>query len=140
MENAVPAKQVVWLADGAPGNWLLARMLTPDTTQVLDWYHAVEHATGCGKALLGEWDVALPAWQHRAEQLLAGEDFDLLLEELRQCRALASTPAQEKALDNLLSYYRINRARMAYRDFRAAVSSLAAALSRVPTAMSFRLE
>lgn len=119
VENAVAAKEVVWLADGAPGNWLLARTLAPSATQILDWYHAVEHASDCGKALLGEGDAGLADWKTRAEQLLRGDDFSALLEELKACRPLLDSVAQAKALADLLRYYETNRSRMAYADFRA---------------------
>jgi len=117
VENAVKAALVVWLADGAPGNWLLARALAPEATQVLDWYHAVEHAMTCAKLLLGE--AGLPSWQRRIEALLLGGDPDALRAELEACLPLASTAQHKEALKDLLRYYSANRDRMAYADFKA---------------------
>ena len=40
---------VIWLADGAKGNWSLASLLCPRAIQILDWFHAIEHAANCAK-------------------------------------------------------------------------------------------
>lgn len=118
VENARVAKEIVWLADGAPANWNLARILCPNATEVLDWCHALEHAVTCGKAILGEASPALADWKSRAEQLLWHGAINELLEELEACLPLAGEPTEKEALENLLSYYRTNQARMDYASFR----------------------
>jgi len=119
VEGAGAANRVVWLADGAPENWLLASLLCPRAIQILDWYHAIEHAAECGKAVLGEGAAGLGSWVSRAEQLLLSGSFDALTGEITDCLTLAETSQQREALEGLLGYYRSNRDRMAYADFRA---------------------
>lgn len=114
---------VVWLGDGAAHNWTLAEQLVPDAIQVLDWYHAVEHAVDCGKVLLGEESPWLPLWQRRAEQLLAEGDVDALIRELMDCLTELEKRRRDKrealeSLDELVRYYRNNASRMRYRTFR----------------------
>ncbi|MFN0062415.1 MAG: hypothetical protein ACKVPX_07845 [Myxococcaceae bacterium] len=116
LENAPGDKRVVWVADGAPGNWSLASTLCPYAVQVLDWCHAVGHGMDCGKVLLGEEDIALPAWKARIEQLLMAGNIETLLAEIRACKEGANERAQA-ALDNLLRYYETNADRMRYADF-----------------------
>lgn len=112
---------VIWLGDGAPHNWTLADQVAADAVQVLDWYHAVQHATDCGKVLLDEDVALLPLWQARAEALLAKGDVDALLQELMDCVPLLPRRGKADALaaiDGLVRYYRANQHRMKYRLFR----------------------
>jgi Uncharacterised protein family (UPF0236) len=122
-ERVDEVRTVIWLADGAPCNWTLADQIAPDAVQVLDWFHAVQHAMDCGKVLLGEEDESLPLWHRRAEQLLAAGDAEAFISELMDClpllekrRGTARREALE-ALDDLVRYYRANAHRMRYALF-----------------------
>lgn len=119
VENLGPETEVIWLCDGAPENWLLAGLLCPRATQILDWCHAVQAAVRCAKVVLGEGDAGLPLWQERVEALLAAGEVSELLTQLKACLTLAQGTEATKALEDLLRYYRNNRERMAYADFRA---------------------
>lgn len=121
VERVEAAQTVVWLGDGARCNWSLADQLVPDAVQILDWYHAVQHALDCGKALLDEESPFLPLWQARAEALLAEGDPEAFIRELMDCvQALPKRGSAEKlaAIDDLVRYYRSNAQRMKYRLFR----------------------
>jgi hypothetical protein len=117
VEQVQPIEEIVWVGDGAPGNWHLASQLAPKATQVLDWYHAIEHAVDCGKALLGELSPYLGLWQNRAEYLLRTDRLNELIGELMDCLSEA-TDAQVGAIDDLIRYYRNNSHRMTYQLFR----------------------
>lgn len=121
-ERIEEVRTVLWLGDGAPSNWTLADQLAADAVQILDWYHAVQHAMDCGKVLLGEESPLLPSWQERAEQLLAAGDVNAFIHELMACIDLVSPrkrggPEELKALDDLIRYYRNNAHRMKYALF-----------------------
>ena len=116
VEHAERAENVVWLADGAPGNWRLADRLQPGCTQVLDWHHSVEHATDCAKVLLGETDSLLPIWQRRAERLLF-DGANRIIGELMDCLDEVNSPEQRVALNDLVRYYRANARRMDYASY-----------------------
>lgn len=123
LERIDEAVTVLWIGDGAACNWTLADQLAPDALQILDWYHAVEHAMTCGRALLGEESDCLPVWKMRAEQLLAAGDAALFIAELMDCLPLIpkgrrGAPEALKAIDDLARYYRENAARMKYRLYR----------------------
>jgi hypothetical protein len=117
-EQADLVPQVVWLADGAPGNWTLATELCPLAIQVLDIIHAFQHGHACGKALLGDLDPALSLWEERIRHLIDASRPDALIHELLDCLPYTTTEAHLAALDNLVGYYRTNEERMQYARFR----------------------
>jgi len=118
IENVVPAHLLVYLADGAPENWTLASNICPSAIQILDWYHAIEAAIRCGKAMLGEQDEAgLLLWAKTCKQFLAAGDIDGLVSELMECLPVTTTDEQLKALDDLIRYVRTNQSRMKYAEY-----------------------
>ena len=119
VERAEEVHTVLWLGAGAVGNWRLAEQLLPDAIQILDWYHALQHAVDCGKVLLGEESPLLPAWQERATQLLAAGEPAALIGELMACVPLVSRRSRKEsleALDNLVRSYRANSTACATRS------------------------
>ena len=123
VERAEEVHTVLWLGDGAVGNWRLAEQLLPDAIQILDWYHALQHAVACGKVLLGEESPLLPLWQERSSQLLAAGEPAALIDELMACVPHLPRRARKEsleALDNLVRYYRANQHRMRYALYREA--------------------
>jgi hypothetical protein len=115
--NAARAAMVVWLADGARGNWGLAGMLAPRAIQILDWFHAVEHASDCAKLLFGEGDLCARLFSARVEHLLISGQVKRCIKELQDTIEFAPGGAALKSLTELLSYYRENERRMRYDDY-----------------------
>ena len=111
MERAATA-DVVWLADGAKSNWRLADDLAPEATQVLDWYHAVEHAAECGRAVFGEQSPWVAVWIDAVCRYLRAGRIDAVIAELEECTFL--TRRGRKALLDLRRYYHNNQKRMRY--------------------------
>jgi len=116
MERALKAQTVVWVGDGAPGNWRLADDLVPKGIQILDFNHAIEKAMDCARVLLGEMNPYLPLWKERIEQLLLGPEPDRAITELEQCLFVAPRRGRG-ALKELLRYYGNNIERMRYQEF-----------------------
>lgn len=120
-ETLVPAKQIVWLGDGAPGNWNLASTLCPQATQILDWYHAVEHGMDLGSSLLGEQSPYLVQWKARMTHLLYEGKTEELLKEVMACIPVLDRgqagKGQKQTLTRFVQYVRKNAARMQYRMF-----------------------
>jgi hypothetical protein len=115
--NAARATVVVWLADGARGNWALAWRLAPRAVQVLDWFHAVEHASDCAKLLFGEGDPCVRLFTQRVEQLLISGQVKQCIKQLQDTIEFAPGGAALKSLAELISYYRENQRRMRYDDY-----------------------
>jgi hypothetical protein len=117
-ERADEVQDIVWLGDGAPENWTMAKELCPFAIQVLDLPHAIQNAVMCGKALLGEGDPGLIAWEQRIKQLIDAPSPDAAIRELMDCLPYTTTTEQLEALDCLIGYYRTNEKRMRYSAFR----------------------
>lgn len=117
-ERADEVTNVVWLGDGAPENWTMARELCPFAVQVLDVQHAIQNGMQCGKALLGESDESVPLWEKRIRQLLDASAPDATIRELMECVLETTNEDEVAALDKLVGYYRRNEQRMRYTTFR----------------------
>lgn len=116
-ERSMRYQEMVWIADGARGNWNLCGDLAVQVTEVLDWTHAIENGMKCGRELLGERSVLLPVWKTRIEQLLGAGQTEALIAELMDCMELC-TDEQLEALNQIVGYYRYNASRMNYPKYR----------------------
>jgi Uncharacterised protein family (UPF0236) len=111
------AKKVVLLIDGAHGLENMGRQNFKDAVQIVDFYHALEHAGLVLAALLGkehpEYKKRLGRW---AKRLLKDKVQSLIEETRQQCADSSNAPAVEEALH----YFVSNVSRMQYGTFRAA--------------------
>ena len=103
--------------DGAAGLENMGRLCFKDCVQIVDFYHALEHAGQVLEALLGK---AHPDYQNRlrrwAKRLLKDKVQALIQETRQHC---AGTP-QAAAVEQSLGYFVRNVSRMQYGTFRAA--------------------
>jgi hypothetical protein len=116
METSIPTQsELVFIADGAKWIWNWVESIYPESIQILDFYHAKEHA--CEFAALQFRQKELRnAWIDQAQEWLIEDQLDLLIEELGQM--LPANPLAAKARDKLLGYYWNNYHRMQYKSFR----------------------
>ena len=110
------ALQVVLLIDGATGLANMGRLCFPTALQIVDFYHALEHAGQVLEALLGskehpDYKVRLGRW---ARQLLADKVKKLIAQTRQECLGKSQAEAVEKEL----GYFVNNVARMQYGTFR----------------------
>lgn len=111
------AVQVVLLIDGAEGLARMGRLCFSSAIQIVDFYHALEHAGKVLAALLGskehpEYKIRLGHW---AKKLL-NDKVELLIAQARlECAGKANAPAVEDEL----TYFVNNITRMQYGTFRA---------------------
>lgn len=104
------------LGDGAPGNWRQFAEHFPHREEILDWYHAVEHLWGVGRALYGEGSDAAREWvKAREGELWAGRPEAVLaaLEAASGQRPGGEVAAHEQG------YFTTNAERMRYDRYRA---------------------
>ena len=118
-ERTDGVEAVVWVGDGAPWIWNMADELCPDCVQVLDWYHAIEAASVCAKAVFGPDDPCVQLFVDRVKALLRTGDVDEVLSELQACSFLARSAPAKSAVKTLTGYYAKNNARMDYLAFEA---------------------
>jgi hypothetical protein len=110
------ALQVVLLLDGAEGLANMGRLCFPNATQIVDFYHALEHAAKVLTALLGskehpDYKARLGRW---ARRLLNDKVESLIAQTRQECAGTAQAQAVEKEL----GYFVNNIARMQYGTFR----------------------
>jgi hypothetical protein len=110
------ASQVVLLIDGAEGLAHMGRLCFPGATQIVDFYHALEHAGRVLVTLLGSKDhpdykTRLGRWAKR----LLNDKVDQLI---AQARAQCVGKPQAAAVEKELGYFVNNVARMQYGTFR----------------------
>jgi Uncharacterised protein family (UPF0236) len=108
---------VVMLIDGAEGLANMGRLCFPTALQIVDFYHAMEHARKVLAALLGtkehpDFTKRLGRW---ARQLLRDKVEQLIAATRKEC---AGTPRTE-AVEKELGYFLRNAARMQYGTFRS---------------------
>jgi hypothetical protein len=111
------AGQMVVLIDGAEGLANMGRLCFPGTTQIVDFYHALEHAGRVLVAFLGskehpEYKRRLAHWTKRLLQ-------DKVHQLITQTRAQCVDKPQAEAVEKELGYFVNNIDRMQYGTFRA---------------------
>ena len=111
------AGKVVLLIDGAAGLENMGRLCFKDCVQIVDFFHAMEHAGRVLEAWIGkthpDYKKRLRRW---AKRLLKDKVQSLIQETRQQC---AGTP-QAAAVEQALGYFVRNVSRMQYGTFRAA--------------------
>lgn len=111
------AMQVVLLIDGASGLANMGRLCFSTAIQIVDFYHALEHAGKVLVALLGSkehpaYKIRLGRW---ARQLLKDQVEKLIAQTRKECAGKTQAEAVEKEL----GYFVNNVARMQYGTFRS---------------------
>jgi hypothetical protein len=111
------AAKVVLLIDGAPGLENMGILNFKDCIQIVDFFHAMEHAGWVLEALIGK---AHPDYKsrlrHWAKWLLKDKVKHLIAEARLACAGRPQAPAVEKTLH----YFVTNVSRMQYGTFRKA--------------------
>ena len=110
------ALRVVLLIDGATGLANMGRLCFPTALQIVDFFHAMEHAGKVLVALLGrkehpDYKPRLARW---AKQLLQDQVEKLIAQARKECVSQSQTEAVEKEL----GYFVNNVNRMQYGTFR----------------------
>lgn len=107
--------EIVFVADGAPWIWKWAETMYPESTQILDFYHAKQH--------LCEWaEIAIvkpeekERWVDYQTLLLLNDKVGEVIKNI-SARPAFSTHAKQKKMA-LMEYYTVHKERMKYRTFR----------------------
>ena len=110
------ATQVVLLIDGAAGLANMGQLCFANAIQIVDFYHALEHAGKVLVALLGSKEH--PDYKRRlgywARQLLKDRVQTLIAQARKEC----ADKSQAQAVEKELGYFVDNVARMQYGTFR----------------------
>jgi hypothetical protein len=109
-----PRILVVIVGDGAEWIWKRAELFV-NRCEILDFWHAVEHAWKFARLRYGEESKMGARWVHRlAKDLKAGKVQHVI----RRLKAMkASTPEVRDQLNSLIKYYSDNAHRMKYDEY-----------------------
>jgi hypothetical protein len=105
---------VVIIGDGAEWIWNRATMFVR-RCEILDFWHALEHAWEFARLCYGEGSQKADRWVHQiAEDLRAGKVQEVIA---RLERMRPKTPELREKLQGLIRYYRDNAGRMRYAEY-----------------------
>jgi len=110
------AQQVVLLIDGASGLANLGRLCFPTALQIVDFYHALEHAGRVLEALVGRKEH--PDYARRRGPWAKQLRKDRVEQLIAQVRAECAGQAQAEAVEKELGYFGHNVERMQDGTFR----------------------
>ena len=116
------AQTTVCLGDGAPWIWENARLNFPDGIQILDFYHAMEHAGDLAKAIHGtgpEAKAQQTAWCHEMKASNCAPIVATAQAAL-EARSQELTPELITTIEREISYFKTNATRTEYGKFRSA--------------------
>jgi len=102
------------LGDGAKWIWNIVFEEFGKTDECLDFYHAAEHLSDCGKVLLSTQDT-FDSWFDRMRLVLLSEGFSGIDREL-QSLGSGLTQTQRTSVESLRSYFCSNAARLNYAE------------------------
>jgi hypothetical protein len=94
-------------ADGADWIWNLVADLFPDSVQVVDWYHALQHLSDAAKALFPDDETKARRWFETAtDDLFQGNVFKII------------QFLERRGLDAHAHYFQVHQRRMQYAEFQ----------------------
>ncbi len=94
-------------ADGADWIWNLSADYFPDSTQIVDWYHACQHLSDAAQALFPDQPNRAEGWFHQRQD-------DLFLGNIHAI----TTPLDAAGLSDHSHYFHTHQRRMQYQEFR----------------------
>jgi hypothetical protein len=105
---------VVIVGDGAEWIWNRASLFVR-RCEILDFWHALEHAWGFARLRYGEGSAQADAWVHQiGEDLRAGKGNEVI-QRLKRLRP--QTSELRDSLQALIRYYTENAGRMRYDEY-----------------------
>lgn len=116
------AQTTVYLGDGAAWVWENARLNFPGTIEILDFYHAAEHAGDLARAIWPSDPQKAEEYQDRWCKKMKSSSAQPVIESARRQlknRGERMEAAQKQAIETELHYFETNRQRMRYGHFRA---------------------
>jgi len=105
---------VVIIGDGAEWIWRRASLFER-RCEILDFWHALEHAWEFARLRYGEGSRRADSWVHRIAQDLRAGNVQQVIARLKTLRP--TTPELREKLEGLIRYYTDNASRMRYHEY-----------------------
>jgi len=110
------AKELVFVCDAAAWIWKLVERYFPDAIQIVDWYHACQRLYAVAETLVGYTEPERTTWIEQVKAFLWEGELSAVIQTLQNLRP--HLPNCE-VLEEAITYYENNQARMDYAYFRA---------------------
>ncbi len=107
--------EVVFIADGAKWIWKWVEATYPESTQILDFFHAKEHLCQWAALAIKE-GMQKQKWIDEQSFLLLNNKVDTVMNNIAQLKT--SNPKARSGRRILLEYYASHRNRMNYKTYR----------------------
>ena len=108
--------EIVCIADGAPWIWKRIEAMYPESTQILDFYHAKEHLCQWASITIGN-EAARDQWIDYQSLLLLNDKVEDVIKNISKRPAFSPLAKEKKKA--LINYYTIHKERMKYQTFKA---------------------
>lgn len=113
------AEQRVILGDGAPWIWIQSALHFPTGTEVLDWYHAVQHLWRVGHLCFPDDSLAgkCKSWVKSRELELWQGQIETIAITIEGLADKLENEEDKNSLKTEANYFRTHRHRMQYQEF-----------------------
>lgn len=109
--------KIVFVGDGAKWIWNWVMDTFPQSTQILDFFHAMEHISDHSKILFQE-EQARKDWVELQQTRLFSDQVEEVLEELETELVISQSKVARESLSNLKAYINENKNRMMYKTYK----------------------
>lgn len=107
--------EIIFIADGAKWIWKWIEAMYPESTQILDFYHAKEHLCQWANLAIKD-DERRTDWIHAQCFWLLNNGIDKVIENIKQEKTYGAEAVKSRSI--LIEYYTVNKKRMQYRTYR----------------------
>jgi hypothetical protein len=111
------AHEIVFIGDGAPWIWNLAKYHFPEAIHIVDWYHAEKHLWDVGHSVFGEGTQIASEWVKKKLDMLMEGNVEAVIASLSELSSTISD-VKEKIQANI-TYFTNNEERMRYNEYIA---------------------
>ena len=109
-------KKLTFVADGAPWIWNWVESSYPNSTQILDFFHAKEHLHGFADVYFRNKEEK-ENWTNQQSLLLLNDRVEQVIKNIEELPKIKKK-SEEKKRKILIKYYQTNRKRMMYKTFK----------------------
>jgi hypothetical protein len=114
-------REIIWLGDGAPYNWNIARRLCSHAHCLVDFYHVAEKISDVAAALFQMDDYCAQIFVDCARRMLLHSQTKTLINQLKECMlmlpGIRGDKARREELRKLIKYLDNNIDRLDYKQF-----------------------
>lgn len=107
--------EIVFIADGAKWIWKRVEAMYPESTQILDFYHAKQHLYQWAEIAIANTEEKI-RWIDYQSLLLLNDKVEEVIKNISARPAFSLLAKQKKKI--LIEYYTTHKERMKYRTFK----------------------